>query len=111
MNPAGVVPLVGASVAIAGVMGAYLVLFPGARIVSLVQIFFFIPLDVPAWIYLIICFGGQFALSCDGGKIALEAHVSGFVFGLVIAFWLRPRLLRRVARLHRSAVPRRIRRR
>jgi membrane associated rhomboid family serine protease len=92
-------------------MGAYLVLFPRARIVSLVPIFFFIPLDVPAWIYLIIWFGGQFALSGDGGQIAWEAHVAGFVFGLVIAFWLRPRLLRRVARLHRTAVPRRIRRR
>lgn len=111
VNPAGVVPLVGASGAIAGVMGAYLVLFPRARIVSLIPVFFFIPLNVPAWIYLILWFGGQFALSGNGGQIAWEAHVAGFLLGLVIAFWLRPRLLRRVARLHRTAIPRRIRRR
>ena len=111
LNPGSTVPLVGASGAIAGVMGAYLVLFPTARIVSIVPLFFFMPFEVPAWIYLILWFGGQFALAGEVGQIAWEAHVGGFLFGLLIAAALRSRLRDRIARLHRRRVPRRIRRR
>ncbi|MDF1595350.1 MAG: rhomboid family intramembrane serine protease [Acidimicrobiia bacterium] len=111
LNPDGTVPLVGASGAIAGVMGAYLVLFPRAQVVSLVPFFFFIPFNVPAGIYLMIWFAGQFAISGEAGQIAWEAHVAGFAFGVAVALLLRRRLLRRVARLQRLAVPRRIRRR
>jgi membrane associated rhomboid family serine protease len=111
LNPGSTVPLVGASGAIAGVMGAYLVLFPTARIVSIVPLFFFMPFEVPAWVYLILWFGGQFALAGEVGQIAWEAHVGGFLFGLLIAAALRGRLLDRIARLHRRRVPRWIRRR
>ncbi len=110
-NPGSTVPLVGASGAIAGVMGAYLVLFPRARVVSLVPIFFFAAFEVPAGIYLLLWFAGQFALVGDAGQIAWEAHVAGFVFGLLIALVLRRRLLGRVLATHRRAAQRRLRRR
>lgn len=111
VNPGSTVPLVGASGAIAGVMGAYLVLFPRARIVSIVPVLFFMPFEVPAWVYLVLWFGGQFALVGNAGQIAWEAHVAGFVFGLLVALAMRRRLMQRIALLHRRAVPRRIRRR
>lgn len=111
LNPDSTIPLVGASGAIAGVMGAYLVLFPRARVTSIVPFLFFMPFDVPAWIYLILWFWGQFALVGQAGQIAWEAHVAGFVFGLVVAVALRSRLLRRVTALHRRVLPRRLRRR
>jgi membrane associated rhomboid family serine protease len=110
-NPGSTVPLVGASGAIAGVMGAYLIIFPRARVVSVVPFLFFMPLNVPAGIYLILWFAGQFALVGDAGQIAWEAHVAGFVFGVLVAVVLRRRLLHRVGLMHRRAVPRRIRRR
>jgi membrane associated rhomboid family serine protease len=88
--------LVGASGAISGVMGAYLVLFPRARVVSVFPIFFFIPVAVPASIFLILWFAGQFALIGDATGIAWQAHVGGFVFGAAVSFLLRGPLLRRV---------------
>lgn len=111
LNPDGLIPLVGASGAIAGVMGAYLVLYPTARVVSVVPFLFFLPFDVPAALYLLIWFAGQFAIAGEPGQIAWEAHVAGFAFGVVVALFLRPRLHRRVRRLHLLAVPRRVRRR
>lgn len=110
-NPTSVVPLVGASGAIAGVMGAYLVLYPRARVVSLVPFLFFMPFEVPASIFLILWFAGQFAIADAAGQIAWEAHVAGFVFGGVLALLLRSRLRRRVEALHRRAGAGRIRRR
>ncbi len=82
--------LVGASGAIAGVLGAYLVMFPRARVVSLVPFFFFIPLRLPAWLVL----GSWFLLQylyfrgaglTGGAGVAYFAHVAGFVAGLLIA--------------------------
>ena len=95
-NPGEVTPLVGASGAISGVMGAYLVLFPRARVVSVFPIFFFIPVALPAAIFLIIWFAGQFALIGGATGIAWQAHVGGFLFGAAVAFFLRGPLLRRV---------------
>ncbi|MBN2124310.1 MAG: rhomboid family intramembrane serine protease, partial [Deltaproteobacteria bacterium] len=82
------VPTIGASGAIAGVMGAYLLLFPGSKILTLIPIFF-IPyfIEVPAFVFLGLWFLLQF-LSAAGshgqsGGIAWWAHIGGFLFGMV----------------------------
>jgi len=130
-EPFSTVPMVGASGAIAGVLGGYLLMFPRARVDVL---FFFIILirivPLPAWLLL----GGWFALQVLGGLssppgsggVAYWAHAGGFVAGLVLAvpLWLRrggPAYWRRTLgapphpeaqyRLVRSRVPRAGRRR
>ncbi len=92
LNPDSTIPLVGASGAIAAVMGAYLVLFPTHRILSLFG-FFFIP--VPAALFIGIWFLGQFGID-PASNVAWEAHVAGLVFGALVALVLRTTLLRRV---------------
>jgi membrane associated rhomboid family serine protease len=87
------IPLVGASGAIAAVMGAYLVLFPTHRILSLVFFFFFVA--VPAVLFIGFWFLGQFGID-PASNVAWEAHVAGFAFGVVIALVLRVPLLRRL---------------
>jgi membrane associated rhomboid family serine protease len=91
------IPLVGASGAIAAVMGAYLVLFPTHRILSLVFVFF---VAVPAVLFIGFWFLGQFGID-PASNVAWEAHVAGFAFGVVVAFLLRVPLLRRLA-AHRT---------
>jgi membrane associated rhomboid family serine protease len=87
------VPMVGASGAIAGVMGAYMVKFPHSRILSLVTIiFFFTTIEVPAWLMLVYWFATQFfsgvgtiAYShASQGGVAFFAHVGGFVAGAIL---------------------------
>jgi membrane associated rhomboid family serine protease len=90
VNPDLTVPLVGASGAIAGVMGAYLVLFPRHLVMTLVL---FRIVAIPAVLFLGIWFFSQFLLSSDAGAIAWEAHVAGFLFGVVVTLPLRSRLL------------------
>jgi membrane associated rhomboid family serine protease len=96
------VPTVGASGAIAGVLGAYLLLFPYARIISLVPIFYFVRIvEIPALIYLGFwfisqLFNGFFALAAVGalqsaGGVAWWAHIGGFVFGLAVVRLICPR--------------------
>jgi membrane associated rhomboid family serine protease len=90
--PSSVVPMVGASGAIAGVMGAYFVLYPRSRILTLVPIFFFIQIvEVPAIFFLGIWFIMQFlsgvgsiatATGEPAGGIAFWAHVAGFAAGI-----------------------------
>ena len=91
-SPDSVVPMVGASGAIAGVMGAYFVLYPRSRIVTLIPLFFFFQVvEVPAIFFLGIWFLMQF-ISCVGsigtaigrntGGVAFWAHVAGFVAGI-----------------------------
>ncbi len=91
-NPDSTVPLVGASGAIAAALGAYAVLFPGHRVLTLLG-WFLIPL--PAAVFLAFWFIAQFGLGGTG--TAWEAHVGGFLFGLVVAVIFRRSLLRRVA--------------
>jgi membrane associated rhomboid family serine protease len=91
LNPEATVPLVGASGAVAVAMGAYVVLFPGHRVLSLVGWFL---LPVPAAIFLIIWFVAQFGLG--GTNTAWEAHAGGFVFGAGISLFLRSALMRRI---------------
>jgi len=103
LNADATVPLVGASGAIAGVMGAYLVLYPRARVVSIFPILFFVPIAVPSAIFLVVWFLGQFALVGEQSGIAWEAHVAGFLAGAAIAGVGRRALLARIER-HRSRI-------
>lgn len=91
-DPVSPVPLVGASGAISGVMGAYLVMHPHARIRMLfIFIIFFKVFRIPAWIVLLYWFGLQLLSVVSqvgdggGGGVAFMAHVSGFVGGMVLA--------------------------
>ena len=102
LNPGTTVPLVGASGAIAGVMGAYLVLFPHARVVSVFPLLFFIPFTVPAGWFLLFWFVGQFAFTVADTGVAWEAHVAGFLFGMLVTMIGRRPLLRRLSRLERK---------
>ncbi len=99
INPTSSTPVIGASGAIAGVLGAYLVLFPRARILSLVPLgIFFWTVRVPALFFLPIWFFMQFltGLASIGREvpIAWAAHIGGFVAGLILVFVFarRPRL-------------------
>ena len=97
ISPHSNVPLVGASGAIAAALGAYLVLFPGARILSLVFLgFFYQLLEVPALIILGFWFvlqliSGAAALGAEtaSGGVAFFAHIGGFVLGVVVGLLLR----------------------
>ncbi|MET9390724.1 rhomboid family intramembrane serine protease [Streptomyces sp. NPDC006624] len=87
-------PLIGASGAIAGVLGAYLVLYPKARVWVLVPFLIFLPLRLPAWIVLGLWFVLQAVYSAgggvfDAGTVAYTAHVAGFLAGMLIAWPLR----------------------
>jgi membrane associated rhomboid family serine protease len=92
LSPASTMPIIGASGAIAGVLGAYLILFPRARITSFVPIFFLFTLvEVPAVIFLgfwfiLQLFSGWLALQgADMSGVAWWAHVGGFLFGMFTA--------------------------
>jgi membrane associated rhomboid family serine protease len=92
LGGAGTIPMVGASGAIAGVLGAYFICFPRARVLTLVPIYFY-PLFVrlPAWLLLVIWFVGQIwsavAFALQPG-VAWWAHVGGFVVGAtLIMYW------------------------
>jgi len=87
-------PLIGASGAVSGVLGAYLILYPRARVWSLVPFLLFLPLRLPAWFVLGLWFVLQWLYSSgyavtDAGEVAFLAHVIGFLFGAVIAVFVR----------------------
>jgi membrane associated rhomboid family serine protease len=96
--PSSAVPMIGASGAVAGVLGAYLILFPHSRIASLVPILFiFTIIEIPAVIFLLFWFGSQlysglFAIQGSSGSgIAWWAHIGGFLFGIIMVFFFRTR--------------------
>lgn len=101
--PSSLVPMVGASGAIAGVLGAYFVLYPHARVVTLVPLFLFFPLvEVPAFLFLLLWFLLQFwqgsaefvtsgQAGAASGGVAWWAHVGGFVAGIALLALLKPR--------------------
>lgn len=95
-EPETTVPLVGASGAIAGVMGAYIVLFPRHLILTVIL---FRVVAIPAILFLGLWFGSQFLMAGAETSIAWQAHVAGFAFGVVVAVVLRDALLRRVGGL------------
>jgi membrane associated rhomboid family serine protease len=96
-SPSGAdIPNLGASGAISGVLGFYLVLLPTAKVLTL--FFFFFLREIPAMIFIGIYFAFQlwdagfaFFHPPEGGGVAVFAHVGGFVFGVLAAFLLRPR--------------------
>ena len=78
-------PVIGASGAVSGVMGAYLLLFPQARIRTLVFVFILVTtMDIPAAVFLVIWFAFQFLYSGGGSGIAWLAHVGGFILGFLL---------------------------
>ncbi|MEN3359547.1 MAG: hypothetical protein V7637_3529 [Mycobacteriales bacterium] len=86
-RPDSLEPLVGASGAISGVLGAYLLLFPRARVLSLVSFLFFLPLRLPAWVVLGLWFVLQAVYArgagvSGGGEVAYLVHVIGFAMGV-----------------------------
>ncbi len=106
LNAGSRVPSIGASGAIAGILGAYFVCFPSARITTLIPLFFFFwTIELPALLLLGYWFLIQFFVGFEmlaiesatrGGGVAWWAHVGGFIVGLVLALSLRPRRRRPV---------------
>ncbi len=91
VQPSSTVPLIGASGAVAGVMGAYLVLYPNVQIRSLLIFIIVLFRDIPAKWLLGFWFVLQFFTNPAEG-VAWVAHVGGFVFGALVAFLLHDRL-------------------
>jgi membrane associated rhomboid family serine protease len=91
VGPNSMAPTLGASGAIAAVLGAYIVLYPRARILTLVLIIFLVTvIELPAWVLLGVWFAEQAMFAATGltspgssGGVAYFAHIGGFVFGLL----------------------------
>jgi len=92
INPGATMPMIGASGAISGVMGSYLLLFPAARVITLIPIFFWpLIVEIPAFFFVGLWFcmqvlSGTYSLLAPqiGGGIAWWAHIGGFVAGMVL---------------------------
>jgi membrane associated rhomboid family serine protease len=105
-DPTSEIPMVGASGAISGVMGAYLVLFPRVRVYTMVPLGFFLHrMALPAWVMLVYWMflqfvGGITSIAAEeGGGVAFWAHIGGFVAGVVLVkvFERRDRVAAHVA--------------
>ena len=104
MNPNSLVPTIGASGAIAGVMGAYFILYPRSRVLTLVPVFWFEIIEVPAivllgfWFLMQLFSAGAVASAANGGGggVAFAAHVAGFLVGMGGVFVFRQREQARV---------------
>ena len=93
-NPESLIPTIGASGAIAGILGAYFVSFPQARVLALVPLGFFLTaLEIPAPIFLLVWFLLQLLSGVAGlggvETVAWWAHIGGFIGGMVLIFWFR----------------------
>jgi membrane associated rhomboid family serine protease len=89
-DPHSAYPIIGASGAISGILGAYLLLFPRARVLTLVLLpFFFTTLRVPAVLLLLLWFAVQLlsdlAVTDGGAGVAFRAHIGGFLIGMLLA--------------------------
>ena len=96
-DPTSHVPMIGASGAIAGVMGAYFLLYPQSRILTAVFLVVFLDIiEIPAifflgvWFLLQVAHGATSAAD-EGGGVAFWAHAGGFASGVVVGLWLRAR--------------------
>lgn len=100
-NPMSLVPTVGASGAVAGVLGAYFINFPRSRVLALIPIGFFLPMvEVPSIVFLFLwfitnLFSGMASLGVQAqGGVAWWAHIGGFVGGMYLSVvWRRRRVL------------------
>ena len=93
-GPSSDVPNIGASGAIAAVLGGYLVLYPRAAVITFIPPFFFFPLPAVlfllGWILLQVYSAGSVQVGSAGGGVAYFAHIGGFIFGLLtIRWWVR----------------------
>ncbi|MEY2399216.1 MAG: hypothetical protein QOJ00_2390 [Actinomycetota bacterium] len=88
LDPNSTVPVVGASGAIAAVMGAYLVLYPKARVHTAIILGIILFRPIPAWVVLGFWFISQFIVDPTSG-VAWAAHVVGFAFGVLVALVIR----------------------
>jgi len=103
LNHGSTVPTIGASGAIAAVMGAYFVLYPRARVLTLIPIFIIFEfIEIPAFVFLGIWFLFQFFLgslakmaSNNAGGVAWWAHFGGFIYGVALLIFLKMRKKRR----------------
>ncbi|MCE5196249.1 MAG: rhomboid family intramembrane serine protease [Negativicutes bacterium] len=93
-EPASMTPVIGASGAIAGVLGAYFMMFPRAKIRTIIPFFvlFLVPFNVPAVVYLGIWFllqvsSGRQVMAGAGQNVAYWVHVGGFLFGAAVGYW------------------------
>lgn len=111
VRPESMTPLIGASGAIAGVLGAYLLLFPRARVLTVIPLIIVFPVVyLPAWALLLLWFAvqavqGVVTLDSPDAGVAFFAHVGGFVTGLALAYLFVDR-----RRAHRARPGRRARR-
>jgi membrane associated rhomboid family serine protease len=102
VNTSSFIPTVGASGAISGVMGAYLVLYPYVRVLTIIPFFYFLwyPIELPAFLYLgywilIQVVLGHFSLFTPGqGGVAWFAHIGGFFAGVLLIFLFKKRYVR-----------------
>lgn len=99
-NPTSTVPVVGASGAVAGVLGAYIIAFPRSRILALVPIFIiFTLLEIPAVIFIALWFGiqlfnGVASLGGLANPVAYWAHIGGFIMGAIMIKTMAPRIIK-----------------
>ena len=100
-SPTSVVPMLGASGAVAGILGCYFVLFPFAKVKTLVFLFFFVtiievsaPILLGYWFILQIISGASSIpmISADTGGVAFFAHIAGFIVGLLFGYYYKKRV-------------------
>jgi len=96
MQPSSTIPTIGASGAVSGILGAYLILYPRARIKSLLPLgIFFTVVHLPAWFFLIFWIAWQIIsqtfvpIGPDAGGVAYAAHIGGFVAGVLLIPFFR----------------------
>jgi membrane associated rhomboid family serine protease len=101
MDPESTLPTIGASGAIAGIMGAYFVLYPQSRVLTLIPLFFYFEIiELPAifllgfWFLMQLFSAGAIAVTASShgqGGVAFMAHVAGFIMGAIVIFLFRKR--------------------